>query len=711
MAKKYLGYAEQELQHTLARFLDKNIKPLAPEKVSILSQAPLEWEQMPDLQDLADLEKEGYLAVENGYAEHEDGSIRVAVLTDMPGVTPQMWDWWFGWHGSQDMRYKLWHPGAHLAANWEDGRADHCYIGRNSVIKEYIGNTIQDAVIQFKSPLAFGFSKQAVNEPDKVVFICARIGHPDFPVDFGYLVHQVRATENGSEMRSRFLVGKQYISARKEGKITAALVNVVKSLKKLPKNFARDLFQHCAEEMKHLAGFLPELYQEQAKQTELAVAGTLIPPTHPDFDQVMMNTLFNKIDPGQRPALIVEPKTVEDIIHTVKYARRVGKRITVSSGGHSFSANFIRDGSILLLMKHFNQFEVNPETMTAKAGPGVGGSVLLAALYKQGLFFPAGHCKGVCIGGYLLQGGYGWNGRKTGIACQHIIGMDIVTASGELVYADETQNADLFWAARGSGPGFFGIVTCFYLKVFPLPKYRAAMSHNFDIKHLEAVYAWAHEAGPNIPKAIEFQLIMSRHMLNLFGPGIEVLAPIFADTEEEFEAAKAFMLNSPIKNKATVSIPAFNPGIEMLYKSAMTHYPSNHHWGVDNMWTHASFDDLLPFIKNIADTLPPAPSHFLWLNWYPGNLKADMAYSKEDDLYLALYSCWKDKKDTSKYGSWAAETMRKMEHLSVGIQLADEGLHKRTAHFMSGENLKKVQEIRQRWDPNGVFFEWHSKPE
>jgi hypothetical protein len=88
-----------------------------------------------------------------------------------------------------------------------------------------------------------------------------------------------------------------------------------------------------------------------------------------------------------------------------------------------------------------------------------------------------------------------------------------------------------------------------------------------------------------------------------------------------------------------------------------------------------------------------------------------MAYSKEDDLYLALYSCWKDKNDTAKYGNWAADTMRKMEHLSVGIQLADEGLHKRTAHFMSGENLKKVQEIRQRWDPDAVFFEWHSKPE
>ena len=49
--------------------------------------------------------------------------------------------------------------------------------------------------------------------------------------------------------------------------------------------------------------------------------------------------------------------------------------------------------------------------MTAVVGPGKGGSVLAAELDEVGLFFPAGHCKGVCIGGYLLQGGYGWNSR------------------------------------------------------------------------------------------------------------------------------------------------------------------------------------------------------------------------------------------------------------------------------------------------------------
>ncbi|MER6546723.1 hypothetical protein [Streptomyces sp. NPDC001250] len=45
--------------------------------------------------------------------------------------------------------------------------------------------------------------------------------------------------------------------------------------------------------------------------------------------------------------------------------------------------------------------------------------------------------------------------------------MDVVTAAGELVRCSETENADLFWAARGSGPGFFGVVTEFRLRTRP----------------------------------------------------------------------------------------------------------------------------------------------------------------------------------------------------------------------------------------------------
>ncbi|WP_020596248.1 DAPG hydrolase family protein [Spirosoma panaciterrae] len=711
MAKEYLGYQSPDYATPFATFYNEAFLPLALPIQEALAHSPLEPERLPAFAAARYLETEGYTDCENGYTQYQDGSIHVAVRTVMPNVTPPMWDWWFGWHGCQDSRYKLWHPKAHVSARWEDGQNDVAYIGRHSIIKEYIGKELQDAMIQFQSPTDFGFSFDAVNHPEKAVYICARLGHPTLPVDYGYLVHQIRAIEGGSEMRSRFWVGGQYVSVRKTGILADLASEFIRKVRSLPQNFAPDLLQHCAEEMTHLAAFLPALYAENnRKSDDLQVAGLVTRRSDAGFDQLVMGTLFNKIDPGKRPDLVVEPKSVQDIIATLRYARSVGKKITVCSGGHSFSANHLRNNSVLILMKNFNQYEINADAMTAKAEPGVGGSVLMQELYKHNLFFPAGHCKGVCIGGYLLQGGYGWNGRKLGIACQSVIGLDIITADGELVHANADQHADLFWAARGAGPGFFGIVICFHLKLYPLPKYRAIIAHDFSMKHLEDVYRWAYEVGPGIPNAVEFQMIMSNNMLSVLGPGIEAIAPIFADTQEEYEEAMAFMKNSPIKRKAIIATPAFNPGIDMLYKTTMTHYPENCYWGVDNMWTHAPLDDLMPFIKEISRTLPPAPSHFLWLNWHPGSLSTDMAYSNEDNTYLALYGNWQNAEDTATYGDWAANMMRQMAHLSTGIQLADEGLHKRTAPFLSDGHLKKLQQIRAQRDPNGLFYEWHSRP-
>lgn len=710
MSKAYLGFNAADQSSDLGPFYNETVLPPDATLEALASGDPLPWEALPDVDQLPLLEKPGYASFENGYTIAPDGSIKVAARTEMPGVTPAMWEWWFGWHSSLDQRYKLWHPKAHLRARWADGRADVAYVGRTSIIREYVGPHVLDAAIQFQSPLEFGFSNEAIGQAEQAVYICAKIGHPNLPVDYGYLVHQVRATKNGAEMRSRFCLGGRYISLRHKGKVAEMATEIVKKLRSLPENFAQHLLRHCAEEMRHLAGILPTLYAQFSTET-LSISGKVTPRHNQDFEDLVMGQLFNKRDPGQRPALVVEPRNVEDLIRTVRYAKSTGKRIAVSSGGHSFSANFMREDGLLILMKHFNQYEVDAENMRAKAGPAVGGSVLMKALYSHKLFFPAGHCEGVCIGGYLLQGGYGWNGRKLGIACQSVIGIDVVTADGELVYADQEQHSDLFWAARGSGAGFFGIVTCFYLKVHPLPPYRAMMVHDFAIKHLEDVYRWAYEVGPDIPQAVEFQMLMSKNMLSLLGPGIEAFAPIFADNEDEFETAKAFMTNSPIKSKAIVATPAFNPGIDLLYKATMTHYPEGYHWGVDNMWTHAGIDDLLPFIRHIAETLPPPPSHFLWLNWRPGELTTDMAYSMEDQIYLALYSCWKNPADTATYDNWATDVMRQMNHLSTGIQLADEGLHKRTQAFMSAENLAKVQKIRAKWDPLGVFYEWHSKPD
>ncbi|MEM7801920.1 MAG: hypothetical protein AAF633_22185, partial [Chloroflexota bacterium] len=99
------------------------------------------------------------------------------------------------------------------------------------------------------------------NSPrSNAVYIVARVGLTPIPVDFGWLIHQVRETENGSEMRSRFWMAGRHIAGR------TSLINwmdpLIRSVQKMPESQVVDLATHCAEEMAHLATFLPNIYAE-----------------------------------------------------------------------------------------------------------------------------------------------------------------------------------------------------------------------------------------------------------------------------------------------------------------------------------------------------------------------------------------------------------------------------------------------------------------
>ncbi|MCC6462073.1 MAG: hypothetical protein IT260_16480, partial [Saprospiraceae bacterium] len=101
MAKPYLGFSAADQQSTYGPFFNNQLATLPEDVQQALAQAPLRWDDLPDPAGLPSLEQPGHTAHEIGYALQDDGSAKVAVKTHMPGVTPAMWDWWFGWHSSQ----------------------------------------------------------------------------------------------------------------------------------------------------------------------------------------------------------------------------------------------------------------------------------------------------------------------------------------------------------------------------------------------------------------------------------------------------------------------------------------------------------------------------------------------------------------------------------------------------------------------------------
>jgi len=236
-----------------------------------VAAGPLAPPLLPPVSAAPSLLDPGYWPIETGYTIAPDGAARVFVLTEMPGVTPAMWAWWFAWHGSDSARYRLWHPGAHVAARWQDGQGETgAYVGRVCLVDEYIGARLARIAIGFVPPARLGISPPArldIVRPatglapppqgdDAAVFICAQGGAPGGGVRLGWLVHHIRAVPGGAEMRSRFWLGGENI-ASPFGRLGRAVAG---RAARIGRENAADLLVHCAQEMNHLAAFLPELY-------------------------------------------------------------------------------------------------------------------------------------------------------------------------------------------------------------------------------------------------------------------------------------------------------------------------------------------------------------------------------------------------------------------------------------------------------------------
>jgi DAPG hydrolase PhiG domain len=257
----HLGLRPDELASSpLARFYRPDLAPLSASAREAIAVGPVAHELLPPIARAGELLVHGHGPVETGYSLAPDGGARIAVHTPMPGVTPAMWDWWFGWHGSEAARYKLWHPRAHVHAAWADGAGDlGRYVGRTSQVVEYIGSTRMRLDICFVPPSSVGLDPARLAQTGAVA-ICARAGLAGAPAETGWLIHHVRPISGGSEMRSRFWVAGETIRAKARGPVGAVATAVLRRLARPNSSEAAHLLVHCAQEMAHLAAILPDLH-------------------------------------------------------------------------------------------------------------------------------------------------------------------------------------------------------------------------------------------------------------------------------------------------------------------------------------------------------------------------------------------------------------------------------------------------------------------
>lgn len=194
----------------------------------------------------------------------------------------------------------------------------------------------------------------------------------------------------------------------------------------------------------------------------------------------------------QQPAAVAVPRTVEDVRTVVRAAARSGMTVTTQTTGHAAASlgQHSLQNTVLIRTHELRGVHIDPANRLARVEAGVSWEEVVAAAAVHGLAALHGSAPDIGVAGYTLGGGLGWYARSHGLACNSLVGAEVVLDGGDVVRADARTSPDLFWALRGGG-GNFGVVVALELELFPIPDVVAGMML-WEIDRAEdVVAAWA----------------------------------------------------------------------------------------------------------------------------------------------------------------------------------------------------------------------------
>lgn len=204
---------------------------------------------------------------------------------------------------------------------------------------------------------------------------------------------------------------------------------------------------------------LPDISDWQQLMQQLT--GELLLPHAVDFNRQKKaaNARYDDID----TAVIIRCMSTADVQLAVRFINQFHLPFAVRSGGHSYTGLSSTSG-VLLDIGALNGIQLEENIATIGAGAKLGD--VYATLGQQQRSIPAGSCASVGIAGLVLGGGLGIADRRFGLSCDALRRVELVLASGDIIYCSATEHPELFWALRGGGGGQFGIATQFEFDTF-----------------------------------------------------------------------------------------------------------------------------------------------------------------------------------------------------------------------------------------------------
>lgn len=400
------------------------------------------------------------------------------------------------------------------------------------------------------------------------------------------------------------------------------------------------------------------------------------------------------------PALILRCASTADAVAAVNFAREQGLLVAVRGGGHNAAGLGVCDDGIVIDLSAMRAVTVDPDRRIARVQGGARWSDLDAATHAHGLATTGGLISTTGVGGLTLGGGLGWLMRSYGLACDNVVGAEIVTADGQVRHASTTENADLFWGIRGGG-GNFGVVTAFEFRLHPVSTVYGGMLAYPVSRAGEVLRRYRDVASTASDALTMFAGLMTSP------EGVQIVAVLvgYNGPAAEGEAAIKPMreLGPVVDQVSQIPYPALQSMLDAGFPDGLHVY-----WRSDFLreLPDAAIDTLCERFASVT-----SPLSALLIEQFGGAVSRvatdDTAFAQRDALFnLAVIARWDDPSTAASHIAWARESSEAMKPFASGgvyvNYLGDEGADRVRAAYGPAKYDRLVA-IKQKYDPTNLF--------
>ncbi|KAH7412554.1 hypothetical protein BKA64DRAFT_702679 [Cadophora sp. MPI-SDFR-AT-0126] len=451
----------------------------------------------------------------------------------------------------------------------------------------------------------------------------------------------------------------------------------------------------------------------------------------------MMRTRYhNSYVPDRYPAEVLVPSSAEDVAAAMKRASKAGIQVGVRSGGHQWAASSLIQNGILLDMQNVNHeinYDASAETIIF--GPSCNGFEMSKAMLDVGRFFPHGHTGSVSLGGFLAAGGQGWFFRGWGLTCESwILQIEVVTANGDILICNKEQNPDLFWAARGSGQGFFAVVTKYWGRTIPARQlYQSRLVFNASERY-EEIMGFLFQANEETPKEGTDAALISFYYEKYAPSDTEeikdrsqfAIALVVVAYTDSIESARELLgaygearVPDNLKKYLAVADDTQHTTWAELFKDqeGLVPFDNGERWQCGSILTdptqpraEGTSTDVKTFVMQIIKAIKPAmvdlPTRQSVGCISFADLEPDekhQAASLQQQYYVASMVCWKDPREDARMHQWLAQVNDSMKHAALGVYVADFNQQFAVKKVLSETAFARYTQLRQKWDQQSLF--------